>query len=241
MTYCVAMNLAEGLVMASDTRSNAGMDNISTFCKMHRFDIEGDRRITLLSAGSLATTQDLVNRLRLEVERTSKETLSSVPTMFEAAFLVGNTLREIMKNSPKVEGVDFSATFLLGGQIQGEGTRLFLIYPEGNFIEATQETPFFQIGESKYGKPIIDRVLTYETTLAQALTCTLISYDSTVKSNLSVGLPIDTLVQYKDRCLNNNNYERIEEGHEYLVKVRESWANGLSNVFNELPKPHWLK
>ena len=241
MTYCVAMKLAEGLVMASDSRTNAGVDHIATFCKMVVFEQPGQAVITLLSAGNLATTQSTVNLLRQRVHRDGEHVFNQ-ESMYDVACLVGSTLREIIdRDNPRQqrqEGVDFGCSFLLGGQIRGEEPRLFNIYPQGNFIEATNDTPYFQIGESKYGKPILDRVIRYETSLNEAAKCVLISFDSTIRSNVSVGLPIDLLRYRRDSFVVREKF-RIEESDPYFQRIRKEWSQGLRQVFASIPDPEW--
>ena len=196
MTYCVGMLLDAGLVCLSDSRTNAGVDHINTFRKMNLFERPGERVLVLMSAGNLALTQTLVSLLR-ERLATDGPNLYTVTNMFEAARHVGDCLREVHARDGealKEFGIEFNASLILGGQILGEEPRLFQIYAAGNFIEATRDTPYFQIGEAKYGKPIIDRVIRPETTLDEAAKCALISMDSTIRSNLSVGLPLDLLV-----------------------------------------------
>ncbi|MFG6467879.1 peptidase [Roseateles sp. BYS87W] len=245
MTYCVAMRLRSGLLFASDTRTNAGVDHIASFRKMYQFQIPHQREIVLLTAGNLATTQSVLSLLNARLKG-DEEHLLNVPSLYDAAVLVGRTLKEVVARDSNAgtlsQGVDFGANFLLGGQIQGEGPRLFHIYPQGNFIEATEDTPYFQIGESKYGKPIIDRVIRYETTaLEEAAKCTLVSFDSTIQSNLSVGLPIDMLM------LRANQFEqamqpphRIERDDPYFLALRKGWSAGLRKVFDELPNEPWF-
>lgn len=198
MTYCVAMCLADGLVFASDSRTNAGVDHIATFKKLHVFHQEGERVLVLQSAGNLATTQSVISLLSARIRTQQEPNLMQVTSLYDAAMLIGKTLLEVIQrdssNQQTCSNTNFNCNLLLGGQIAGETHRLFHIYPEGNFIEATRDTPYFQIGESKYGKPIIDRVLTIDTPLEQAMCCALISIDSTLRSNLSVGLPLDTLL-----------------------------------------------
>jgi putative proteasome-type protease len=236
MTYCVGMKLEGGLILASDTRSNAGVDHISTYCKMHTFHRDGERKIFLLSAGNLATTQETISLLRQSVDRENSGHLLSLASLFECASVVGTHLRSVLeKYNHSKAGVDFSATFILAGQIKGEEPRLFLIYPEGNFIEATPETPFFQIGEAKYGKPIIDRVLEYNTPLKQALKCALISFDSTLRSNISVGMPLDVTCLEKDLCLSHDQIIRIHENDPYMKLLRFQWGEGLRSLFETIP------
>lgn len=187
-----------------DSRTNAGVDHISVFSKMHRFELSGERQIVLLNAGNLATTQAVVSRLRQDIKRSVQGNLHEATSMFDVAKMVGQYVRELLGEIPDAEKkkVDFGCTFLVGGHILGEEPRLFLVYPEGNFIEATRETPLFQIGESKYGKPILDRVLHYHLSVRDALKCTLVSFDSTMRSNLSVGQPIDVLCLMENDLVN---------------------------------------
>ncbi len=238
MTYCVAMRLADGVVFASDSRTNAGVDHISTFRKLHVLNQPGERTLVLQSAGNLATTQSIINLLRNRAREAEKPNLMNVPSLFDAANLIGETVREVIFRDSQAQqagsSTDFSCSILLGGQIAGEEPRLFHIYPEGNFIEATRDTPYFQIGESKYGKPIIDRVLTYDTPLEQALSCALISIDSTLRSNLSVGLPLDAMIYRKDSLAADEQY-RITEQNPYFAQIRKAWAEGLLNTFLQLP------
>lgn len=245
MTYCVAMRLRAGLLFASDTRTNAGVDHIASFRKMYQFQIPHQREIVALAAGNLATTQSVMSLLNQRLHGDG-EHLLNVPTLYDAAVLLGRTLKEVVDrdtgDGQRSQGVDFGANFLLGGQIRGEGPRLFHVYPQGNFIEATEDTPYFQIGESKYGKPIIDRVIRYETTaLDEAAKCTLVSFDSTIQSNLSVGLPIDMVM------LRANQFEqamqpphRIERDDPYFLALRKGWSAGLRKVFDELPNEPWF-
>lgn len=244
MTYCVGMLLDAGLVCLSDSRTNAGMDHINTFRKMNVFARDGDRVLVLMTAGNLALTQSLVSILN---ERLSPEpglaNLFNVPHMFEAARCVGDALREVYERDAaalKEFGIDFSASFILGGQIRGEPPRLFSIYAAGNFIEATADTPYFQIGESKYGKPILDRVVTRHTSLEEAAKCALISMDSTIRSNLSVGLPLDLVCVRADE-LKVASHMNIDSDNEYFWQIRRRWGESLRQVFAELPDPDWFK
>jgi putative proteasome-type protease len=242
MTYCVAMRLRSGLLFASDTRTNAGVDHVASFRKMHQFQIPHQREIVILNAGNLATTQSVLSLLAARLNGDG-EHLLNVPSLYDAAMLLGRTLKEVLARDHGGLGADYSANFLLGGQIRGEGPRLFHIYPQGNFIEATEDTPYFQIGESKYGKPIIDRVIKYDSTeLPEAAKCTLVSFDSTIRSNLSVGLPIDMLM------LRANQFEqamkpphRIGRDDPYFLALRDGWSNGLRRVFDELPDEPWFE
>lgn len=243
MTYCVGMLLDAGLVFLSDSRTNAGVDHINTFRKMTVFERPGERILVLMSAGNLAITQTLVNILkeRLASDAAGRN-LNTVANMFEAARLVGDCLREVFERDAaalKEFSIEFNAAFILGGQIAGEAPRLFNIYAAGNFIEATLETPYFQIGEAKYGKPIIDRVVTSRTTLDQAAKCALISMDSTIRSNLSVGLPLDLLVVGRDE-LTVRSHVTIDSTNEYFQMISTRWGESLRQAFSELPDPDWL-
>lgn len=238
MTYCVAMRLSSGLVFASDTRTNAGVDHISTFRKLYVFQQEGERLLVLQSAGNLATTQSIISLLTYRSKDPECVNLLNVSSMFEAATLVGKTVREVIQRDSEAQQsgstTDFSCNLLLGGQIHGQEMQLFHIYPQGNFIEATRDTPYFQIGESKYGKPIIDRVLTFDTPLEQAMQCALISLDSTLRSNLSVGLPLDVMIYPNDSFSSEHQY-RITEDNPHFRAIRKGWGEGLVSIFKKLP------
>lgn len=238
MTYCVAMNLADGLVFVSDSRTNAGVDHIATFRKLYTFGVPGERLIVLQTAGNLATSQSVISLLRQRLHSDCAN-LYNVPSLFDAARLVGQTQREVVEHNAgaapqMMAGVDMSCSMLVGGQVRGAPTELYNLYPQGNFISATVDTPYFQIGESKYGKPILDRALQYDTGLEQALRCALISFDSTIRSNLSVGMPLDLLVYRKDSLEVPTGY-RICEGDVYFEGVREKWCNSLRGLLKELP------
>lgn len=237
MTYCVAMRLSSGLVFVSDSRTNAGVDHISTFRKLHVFHQSDERVLVIQSAGNLATTQSIISLLHRRCADDERENLLNVTSLYDAASLLGETVREVIaRDSGANQGgnTDFSCNLLLGGQINGEDLRLFHIYPQGNFIEATHDTPYFQIGESKYGKPIIDRVLNYDTALDQAMQCALISMDSTLRSNLSVGLPLDVMTYPKD-SFSAAQQHRITETHPYFDMIRKGWGEGLLSIFAQLP------
>ena len=242
MTYCVAMNLASGMLFASDSRTNAGVDHVSTFRKMQCFQQPGERLLVLLSAGNLATTQSVVSLLRQRASNAADGNhILTVPSMYDAACLVGETLREIAhRDGPALSqsNIEVGCSFLLGGQIRGEAPRLFNIYPQGNFIEATQDTPYFQIGEAKYGKPIIDRVINYHTAVEDAAKCALISFDSTMKSNLSVGLPIDMLMYDKDD-FGPGIHQRITEHDAYFQQLHTGWGQALREAFAALQPMRW--
>ena len=244
MTYCVALRLDAGMIFASDSRTNAGVDHVSTFAKMRVFERKDDRVIVVLSSGNLAMTQGVVNLLaRHEHAAEGTRTIWNVDSMYDAASLVGDALREMQtKDGPHLmqSNIDANANLLVGGQIRGEAMRLFHVYAQGNFIEATDETPYFQLGESKYGKPILDRVINTGTPQKEAAKCVLISFDSTMKSNISVGLPIDLLWLPRD-SLRVGLQQRIREGDPYFTMLRSRWGGGLRRVFGELPDPDWLE
>jgi putative proteasome-type protease len=242
MTYCVAMSLDAGLIFASDSRTNAGVDQIARFSKMRIFARDGHRVIVTLSSGNLSITQNALNTLDQRARGgDSQMHLWNAPSMFDIARLIGDALREV-KNRDGVylaqNNIDSNANFLVGGQIRGEPPRLFEVYSEGNFIEATPDTCYFQIGESKYGKPVIDRVVSRHTSLVDATKCTIVSFDSTMRSNISVGLPID-LVVYRTDSLTVGLQRRIDEDDPYFQMVHKQWGEGLRQVFAQLPNPDW--
>lgn len=237
MTYCVALKLNNGLVFASDTRTNAGVDNIAVFRKLYRWQTTGERVLVLMAAGNLAITQAVVSELE---ERAGREedgsSLMTVANMFQAARLVGDAIRAVRRiDGPTLEAAQmgFTASFILGGQIGDEEPRLFQIYAEGNFIEATEDTPFLQIGEHKYGKPILDRVARPAMRLGEAAKLVLISFDSTLRSNLSVGMPIDLLL-YRKNTLAITLERRIDQDDEYFRNLSVSWSESLREAFGQL-------
>jgi putative proteasome-type protease len=242
MTYCVGILVREGLVMIADTRSNAGLDNIATFRKLHLFEKPGERIMILATAGNLAVSQSVVNLLTegMENGQTGEiETLDHMPSMFKSAQFVGRAIREVHRvdgDSLEQQTSGFDVSMLLGGQVKGGRLRLFMIYAAGNFIEATSDTPYLQIGEHKYGKPILDRSVTEETKLYDALKLGLISMDSTMRSNLGVGLPIDLAVVRRDALRSELTY-RIEEGEPYFHDLRESWSSALRAAHLAIPQP----
>ncbi|MER8438242.1 peptidase [Mesorhizobium sp. M1312] len=239
MTYCVGMKIDRGLVFMSDTRTNAGMDSISTFKKMHVWEEPGERVIVLMSAGNLATTQAVVSLLdeRTKAVADRHATLLETPSMYQTVRMVGDTVKEVIaSSSPAGEKADsyFNASFILGGQIKGSAPRLFMIYPEGNFIESTDDTPFFQIGETKYGKPIIIRAYEKTMSFAETVKLLLVSFDSTLKSNLSVGLPLDLLFYEKD-AFKVSLKKRIAQDDQYYRTISDGWSNALKAAFASLP------
>jgi putative proteasome-type protease len=243
MTYCIGMLLDEGLVFLADSRTNAGVDQISSFRKVSVYERPGKRVLVMLTAGNLAITQSVISLLREHCEMGSEVNMDNVPNMFEAARHVGEQLREVHRRDAvamSAQGVEFSASLILGGQIGSEPPSLFCIYSVGNFIEATADTPYFQIGEAKYGKPILDRVVTRSTSIAQAAKCALISMDSTIRSNLSVGLPLDLVCLRRD-TLRIQSHTNIDSDNEYFRMVRTDWSESLRHAFHALPDPDWLR
>lgn len=239
MTYCVGLKLDRGLVFAADTRTNAGLDNISTFKKLHVWEQEGERVITLLSAGNLAVTQAVVSLLTEHIAAGrdgNRSTLMNVETMFQAARLVGSAVREVRNidgEALAANAENFHVTFILGGQIKGEEPRLFQIYSAGNFIEVSDDTPYLQIGEHKYGKPILDRVTRPDMRLGEGAKMILLSFDSTLRSNLSVGLPIDLLL-YNTDSFTADRQLRIEKDDPYFQKLSTAWSDALRDAFTDI-------
>ena len=240
MTYCVGMVLDKGLVLMSDTRTNSGVDNISVFRKMYNWSVPGERNISIMTAGNLATTQAVISKLE-ERSKAPEERSNSVlelPTMFQVAIEMGNLLRETIDTTQKINGANggsrFTASLILAGQIKGMEPRLFLVYPEGNFIEASFDTPFFQIGETKYGRPILLRAYDRTMGFEDAVKLLMVSMDSTLKANLSVGLPLDLLVIERDR-FEPLHERRIEVGDPYFEAISNSWGDALKSAFHSLP------
>ena len=243
MTYCVAMRLDAGLVFLSDSRTNAGVDHINTFRKMSRFERAGDPVLVLMTAGNLSIAQSVVNILRERLTSADEENLYTAPNMFEAARHIGSVVREVHErdaHSLSEFGIEFNSSMIFGGQIAGEAPRLFSIYAAGNFIEASYDTPYFQIGESKYGKPIIDRVVNRKTSLEEAAKCALISMDSTIRSNLSVGMPLDLLI-YDSDAFKVREHVSVCQDNAYFNEIRSMWGEHLRHAFAVLPDPDWTK
>jgi putative proteasome-type protease len=242
MTYCVGVLLDEGIIVASDSRTHAGVDNFASFSKMTVFERPGDRILVMLSSGNLAGTQSVVSILKQQGEtKGTAPSLWNVRTMFDFARLVSDAMRGIEVRDGKYlesSNLKFDASFIIGGQIKGEAPRLFRIYAEGNFIEAGADTPFFQTGEAKYGKPIIDRVITPATTLAEATKCVLVSFDSTIRSNLSVGMPID-LICYERDSLEVRMRRRFDKDDPYFASLSKAWSEGVRTVFGQLRDLTW--
>jgi putative proteasome-type protease len=242
MTYCCGILVREGLVMIADTRTNAGLDNVSTFRKLHVFKQPGERIMAIASSGNLSLSQSVVSTMIEGVENKETgelETLMNAPTMFQAAQRIGRVVRNINEvESPALIAADvkFDVSFLFGGQIKGSRMRLFMVYPAGNFIECTTDTPYLQIGEHKYGKPVLDRAMHYDVELYEALKTGLISMDSTMRSNPGVGLPIDVLVVRADACEADLNH-RIEAGEPYFHDLRSRWSAALRAAHQNIPRP----
>lgn len=238
MTYCVGLKIDRGLVFMSDTRTNAGVDSIAKFGKMFVWQKPGERVIVMLTAGNLATTQAVVSMLdeRTKAPGERTHTLLDTPSMFQTARLVGETVKEVIANTAPVgQNADaFGASFILGGQIKGTEPRLFLIYPEGNFVEANEDTPFFQIGEIKYGKPIIVRAYEREMSFEEAAKLLLVSFDSTQKSNISVGLPLDLLFYQRD-SFEIGLRKRVDSDDPYYRAISQGWSDALKAAFKQLP------
>ena len=240
MTYCVGLMLDKGLVLMSDTRTNSGVDNISVFRKMHTWAVPGERSITLMTAGNLATTQSVISRLeeRSKAPDERQNSLMEIPTMFQAACEIGNLLRDTIAGTQSDNGAQgsgrFTASIILAGQIAGMEPRLFMIYPEGNFIEASFDTPFFQIGETKYGRPILIRGYDRDMSFEDAVKLLMVSFDSTLKANLSVGLPLDLMVLERDR-FEPTHERRVEASDPYFMEISNSWSEALRTAFYSLP------
>jgi putative proteasome-type protease len=242
MTYCVAMLVDSGLVFLSDSRTSAGVDQVSVFRKINVFERRGDRALVLLTAGNLAASQAVMNVLWKQIDSNAGTHLMNCTSLVEAAQCVGDALRAVFAHDAealKQHGVEFNSSLILGGQIRGEAPRLFQIYAPGNFIESTIDTSYFQIGESKYGKPIIDRVVSRSTALAKVAKCALISMDSTIRSNLSVGLPLD-LACIKRDGFRIESHINIDADHAYFRMVRTQWSESLRHAFHQLPDPDWI-
>ena len=240
MTYCVGLCLKDGLVFLSDTRTNAGVDQIGTFRKMSIFQKTNDRFFTIMSSGNLAITQS-VKEILLQGQLIGGKNLWTAKNTYEAAVVVGDAIKKVHERdylALEKAGLEFNCNMIFGGQVKGENPRLFNIYSAGNFIEATPENCYFQIGESKYGKPILDRVLSFTTPLNLATKCALISMDSTLKSNISVGLPLDMLV-YEKNSLKATKLVTLDNANPYFAMIHQLWGEKLREAFNSIAEPSW--
>ncbi|MEL6223051.1 MAG: proteasome-type protease [Cyanobacteria bacterium J06627_8] len=241
MTYCLGIITIAGLVVASDSRTNAGVDNISTYQKLFEFSKPGDRVILLCTSGNLSTTQGVVRSLQRDLKSDADPNLYTLPTLYDVVNYIGDTLRIVQeRDRPWMEKdhIDASCNLLIGGQVRGEAPELYLMYTQGNFIQATQETPFLQIGETKYGKPILDRTITFHTSLSEVAKCALLSIDSTMKSNISVGPPID-ITMYEANSFDVHHRLQLPLGDPYLAKIRKQWETSVRQAFAEMPDVEW--
>ncbi|MBK5942630.1 proteasome-type protease [Halorhodospira sp. 9621] len=240
MTYCLAIAVDEGLVFASDSRTHAGVDQVSTYSKMFAYARPGERNLVVLSAGNLATTQAVVRRLNRDWQSGAEPSLATAATLEDAAEYLGEVSVELQRRtveqSGQQTGLAVEATFLIGGQIQGQAPGIYMVYPQGNFITASPLHPFLQIGETKYGKPILDRIVSERLELDRAATCALISIDSTMRSNLSVGPPVE-LLTYRRDSLEPGHYRAFQPDDPYFAGLREAWRDGLQQLFDQLPAP----
>lgn len=236
MTYCVAVALEDGLILTSDSRTNAGIDQVSTYSKMYRCETIADRSLIILSAGNLATSQGVIERVQRDMQENAADNLNNIKYLADIADYLGDILSKRIKRFPSNQhnGLSLESSLILAGQIEGECHQAFLIYPQGNHITTSAETPYLQIGESKYGKPVLDRFLTMQTSLGDAATCALISMDSTMKSNASVGPPIELLTYQKDSLSLGQHYN-FEADHPYLTAIRKEWGDRLNQAFREMP------
>ncbi len=245
MTYCVGMMVEDGLAMIADTRTNAGVDNISSYKKLHVTEIAGDRVISIATAGNLSVTQTALAMVAEGIKMPGHddiETLANVPSMFRAAQLVGHAMQQVRKEiapSLEADSLKVSASMLLGGQIKGGKMSLYLIYAQGNFIECSSDTPYLQIGELKYGKPILDRALRPDTPMGEAVKLGLISFDSTIRSNIAVGPPFDMIVIARDSL--HGEQRRIEADDPYFKDLGRRWSEALANAHRAMPPPPWLE
>lgn len=237
MTYCVAISVDAGLCLISDSRTNAGVDNVSTYSKMHTFGIDGERQVILLSAGNLATTQGVIGRLKKDIKQGAQHNLLNMPHLEDAADYVGE-ISVAQQGKHKAGGASFEASFIVGGQILDQKPDLYLVYALGNHITTSTDTPFLQIGESKYGKPILDRIIGPHSTLDTAAVCGLVSMDSTMRSNLTVGPPIEVLIYETGTLVVTRRY-RFEESSEYLRQINKSWDAKLKEAFASMPPIAW--
>lgn len=241
MTYCLGILTRNGLVLAADSRTNAGVDYISTYQKLFDFSIPGQRVILLCTAGNLSITQSVLHAVEQDLKSEDSSNLHTLPTLHEVARYLGDKVRTVQeRDRPWLEkdGIDYHCSFLLGGQILGSEPSLYLIYTQGNFIQSTVDTPFLQIGETKYGKPILDRTITFDTSLDAVAKCVLLSIDSTMKSNISVGPPIN-LMMYEANTFEVNHKLKLRVGDPYLAKIRRLWEISVREAFERMPDVEW--
>ncbi|WP_017327329.1 proteasome-type protease [Synechococcus sp. PCC 7336] len=241
MTYCLGIINRFGIVMASDSRTNAGTDYISAYKKIFDLSLPGERVLVICVSGNLSITQGVMTRLKRDIRDRTEINLHTFSNMFDVAAYTGEKIREVQSKDRdwlEKDNIDYSCSFLLGGQIKGEEPQLYLIYSQGNFIQATMETPFLQLGETKYGKPILDRTVTYETSLSDLAKCALLSIDSTMKSNISVGPPIN-LILYRNDSLELDHTLQLRLGDPYLAKIRKLWEQSLRQAFEAMPDIEW--
>ncbi|EIJ33180.1 20S proteasome A and B subunits [Thiothrix nivea] len=235
MTYCIGVSLDAGLVLTSDSRTNAGIDNVSTYSKMHRCITNQDRCLVIMSAGNLATTQGVIQQVRRDIQEGKPHNINTMGYLADVADYLGEILVNLIRKHTETTGFVPDATLILGGQIRGRDPNIYMVYPQGNYITTSEETPYLQIGESKYGKPVLDRFLTRSTSLEDAAICSLISMDSTMKSNASVGPPIEVLIYQRDHFDSPRHY-KFEAEDPYLISIRHEWANHLNNAFRAMPR-----
>ena len=237
MTYCVAVAPSAGIVFTSDSRTNAGVDDVSTYSKMYQFGVDGQRQFVVLCSGNLATTQGVVSKIRRDIKEFAPVNLMTVQHMRDAADYVG-TLSQNHQEKHAAAGANYEASFIIGGQIMGGKHSVYLVYPQGNHITTSKDTVYLQIGESKYGKPILDRITSPSTSLDTSSLCALVSMDSTMRSNLTVGPPIEVAIYEKDSFVIKRRY-RFEEDSEYLRELKRCWDANLKDAFSNLPPIAW--
>ncbi len=238
MTYCVAVAVNAGIVFCSDSRTNAGIDQISTYSKMHKFGIDGQRQFVVMSAGNLATSQGVITKIKKDIKDEKPINLNNIASIDEAADYIGEINVSQQNKHTGSGSTNYESSFIVGGQIKGSKPKIALIYPQGNHIVSSDDTPYLQIGESKYGKPILDRILNPDTSLETAGLCVLVSMDSTMRSNLTVGPPIELQV-YESDSLNLERYHRFEVDSEYLRQLNRNWDQRLREAFRQMPPLNW--
>jgi len=241
MTYCLAIKVKQGIVFASDSRTNAGVDYISTYSKMYTFDLPDDRVMVLLASGNLATTQAVINFIKRDIESDARVNLKNVHYLYEAADYIGALSQQYQREHGEAldkSGISAEASFILGGQIHGHAQEIYLIYPQGNYISASEDTPYLQVGETKYGKPILDRIIRTDTTLEDSARCALVSLDSTMRSNISVGPPVELAI-CEANDLRISRYLTLDFGTPFYTTMQKSWNDGLRRAFSRLPRFDW--